>query len=187
MEVAGPLGTPLGLEQRKRAPPGGHPQVVPRGLGRDPHHNGQSTDRPPGSPQALEGSACSQAWSPGPAPVAWDRPPYHLPGEGASFLPFTFRRYLEGIYRWRRQPPPTMASPGSSFLDQELHPSLLPADWRDLGRVGWRNPGWVCMRGNVGVKQEGEGWGHLRLSVRVKGLMLRESFFNASRGPSPLP
>lgn len=65
-----------------------------------------------------------------------------------------------------------MASPGSSFLDQELHPSLLPADWRDLGRVGWRNPGRVCMRGNVGVKQEGEGWGHLRLSVRVKGLML---------------
>ena len=61
---------------RGQCPPGGHPQVLPWGLGRDsPHHNGQSTDGPPGSPQAPEGSACSQAWSPGPAPVAWARPP----------------------------------------------------------------------------------------------------------------
>lgn len=101
---------------RGQCPPGGNPQVPPWGRGRDPHHNGQSTDRPPGSPQVPEGSACCQAWSPGPAPVAWDRPPHRLPGEGASFLPFTFcRRYLEGIYRWRRKPPPPQPPQGPHF------------------------------------------------------------------------
>lgn len=111
---------------RGQCPPGGHLQVLPPGLGRDPRHDCQSTDGSLGSPQAPEGSACSQAWSPGPAPVAWARPPHHLPGEGASFLSFTFRRYLEGIYRWRRQPPPPRPPQGPHFWTKSpMHPFCL--------------------------------------------------------------
>lgn len=120
---------------RGQCPPGGHPQVLTPGLDKDPHHSCQALDWPPGSLQAPEGSSRSQAWSPGPAPVAWARPPHHLPGEGASLLPFTFRCYLEGIYRCRgRAPTPyglprvLISDPGSSFLDQEPHLSLLPTD-----------------------------------------------------------
>lgn len=69
-----------------------YPQVLSSGLGRDPSSQDcQPTPyRPPGSTQAPEGNACYQAWSPGPAPVAWARPHHRLPGESASFLPFTF-------------------------------------------------------------------------------------------------
>lgn len=43
---------------------------------------------------------------PRPRPGCLDWPPQHLPREGASFLPFTFRRYLEGIYSVENSPHP---------------------------------------------------------------------------------
>lgn len=99
--------------------------------------------RPPG--QRLQPGRESR-----PRPGGLGRPPQHLPREGASFLPFTFRRYLEGIYRCREQPPPAWLPQGPHFWTRSpIHPCCLQTreilgGWEGGTQVG------VCMRGDVG-------------------------------------
>lgn len=145
----GPAGSPLALPTRW-APAGASSRPGQRPLPRLPVHG-----RAPWEPLGPPGQRLQPGREPRPRPGCLDQPPQHLPREGASFLPFTFRRYLEGIYRCREQPPPSWLPQGPRFWTRSpINPCCLQtreilAGWDGGTQIG------VCMRGNVGGKQKG--------------------------------